>query len=87
MGDDNSNSTDRVMTGIITFIMAFVMVCSAAIPIVSSQINGLTSLVGTTQVPNVLDIAGIQSLLGVGVLLLVIGIVYGVVKKFITSDR
>lgn len=87
MGDDNSNSTDRVMTGIITFILAFVMVCSAAIPIVSSQINGLSDLIGTTQAPNVLDIAGYQSLLGVGVLLLIVGIVYGVVKKFITNDR
>ena len=87
MGDNDSNSTDRIMTGIITFILAFVLVCSAAIPIVSSQINGLSDLIGTAQNPNVIDIAGIQSLLAVGILLLVIGIIYGVVKKFITTDR
>ena len=75
------------MTGIITFILAFVLVCSAAIPIVSSQINSLSDLIGTAQTPNVIDIAGIQSLLAVGILLLVIGIIYGVVKKFITTDR
>lgn len=67
-----------------TFIIAFVMICSAAIPIVSSQINGLTALKSTTQV---IDIDGIQSLLVVGITLLVIGVVYGVVKKFILNDR
>lgn len=87
MGENDSNSTDRVMTGIISFILAFVLVCSAAIPIVSSQINSLSDLIGTTQNPNVIDIAGIQSLLAVGILMLVIGIIYGVVRRFITSDR
>lgn len=67
-----------------TFIIAFVMICSAAIPIVSSQINGLSSLNVQGQV---IDISGIQSLLVVGITLLVIGVVYGVVKKFILNDR
>lgn len=67
-----------------TFIIAFVMICSAAIPIVSSQINGLSSLDVQGQV---IDISGIQSLLVVGITLLVIGVVYGVVKKFILNDR
>lgn len=83
MGDEKG-STDKVMSGIMTFIIAFVMICSAAIPIVSSQINGLSSLNVQGQV---IDISGIQSLLVVGITLLVIGVVYGVVKKFILNDR
>lgn len=84
MGDEKG-STDKVMSGIMTFIIAFIMICSAAIPIVSSQINGLSSLADIQG--QVIDISGIQSLLVVGITLLVVGVVYGVVKKFILNDR
>lgn len=69
-----------------TFIISFVMICSAAIPIVSSQINNLSSLDGE-DISQVLDIAGIQSLLAIGITMLILGVVYGVVKKFILTDR
>ena len=87
MGESGTNSTDKVVGGIMTFIIAFVMICSAAIPIVSGQINGLSALIGTDSVPQVIDIAGIQSLLVVGIILMVLGVIYGVVRKFILSDR
>lgn len=76
---------DTFLNGLILLLVSVVVLCSAVIPVVSSQINGLSSLISDS---NVLDISGYQTLLGVAILMTILGLVIGIIKLFTTkSDR
>lgn len=81
MGD----KMDTFLNGLILLLVSVVVLCSAVIPVVSSQINGLSSLISDS---NVLDIGGYQTLLGVAILMTILGLVIGIIKLFTAkSDR
>lgn len=82
MGD----KMDTFLNGLILLMVSVVVLCSAVLPVVSSQINGLSGLIGAD---NVLDIASFQSLLGVAILMTILGLVIGIIKMYISgrSDR
>jgi len=82
MGD----KMDTFLNGLILLLVSVVVLCSAVLPVVSSQINGLSSLIDAD---NVLDIASFQSLLGVAILMTILGLVIGIIKMYISgkSDR
>lgn len=76
---------DTFLNTLLLLLVSIVVLCSAVIPVVSSQINGLSSLISDT---NVLDIANFQTLLGVAIVLTILGLVMGIVKSFTgKSDR
>lgn len=76
---------DTFLNGLILLLVSVVVLCSAVIPVVSSQINGLSNLISDT---NVLDISGYQALLGVAILMTILGLVIGIIKLFTAkSDR
>lgn len=82
MGD----KMDTFLNGLILLMVSVVVLCSAVLPVVSSQINGLSGLIDAE---NVLDIASFQSLLGVAILMTILGLVIGIIKMYISgrSDR
>ena len=82
MGD----KMDTFLNGLILLMVSVVVLCSAVLPVVSSQINGLSNLIDAE---NVLDIASFQSLLGVAILMTILGLVIGIIKMYISgrSDR
>lgn len=76
---------DTFLNGLILLLVSVVVLCSAVIPVVSSQINGLSGLISDS---NVLDIGGYQTLLGVAILMTILGLVIGIIKLFTAkSDR
>ena len=76
---------DTFLNGQLLLLVSVVVLCSAVIPVVSSQINGLSSLISDS---NVLDIGGYQTLLGVAILMTILGLVIGIIKLFTArSDR
>lgn len=84
MGDDN-DKLNTVINSLIVLIVGVVILCSAAIPVISSQVSGLSSLIGTGQV---LDIATYQTLIGVAVIFAILGLVIGILKMYTSkSDR
>lgn len=82
MGD----KLDTFLNGLILLMVSVVVLCSAVLPVVSSQINGLSDLISAD---NVLDIAGFQALLGVAILMTILGLVIGIIKMYVggRSDR
>lgn len=82
MGD----KMDTFLNGLILLLVSVVVLCSAVLPVVSSQINGLSSLISAD---NVLDIASFQALLGVAILMTILGLVIGIIKMYVggKSDR
>ena len=82
MGD----KLDTFLNGLILLMVSVVVLCSAVLPVVSSQINGLSDLVSAD---NVLDIAGFQALLGVAILMTILGLVIGIIRMYVggRSDR
>lgn len=82
MGD----KMDTFLNGLILLMVSVVVLCSAVLPVVSSQINGLSSLIDDN---NVLQIAQFQNLLGVAILMTILGLVIGIIKLYISgkSDR
>ena len=82
MGD----KMDTFLNGLILLMVSVVVLCSAVLPVVSSQINGLSSLIDDN---NVLQIAQFQDLLGVAILMTILGLVIGIIKLYISgkSDR
>ena len=77
---------DTFLNGLILLLVSVVVLCSAVLPVVSSQINGLSDLVSAD---NVLDIASFQALLGVAILMTILGLVIGIIKMYVggKSDR
>lgn len=76
---------DTFLNGLILLLVSVVVLCSAVLPVVSSQVNGLSSLISAD---NVLDIAGFQALLGVAILMTILGLVIGIIKLFTSkTDR
>ena len=76
---------DTFLNGLILLLVSVVVLCSAVIPVVSSQINGLSDLISAD---SVLDISGYQALLGVAILMTILGLVIGIIKLFVSkSDR
>lgn len=76
---------DTFLNGLILLLVSVVVLCSAVLPVVSSQINGLSSLISSD---NILDIAGYQAMLGVAILMTILGLVIGIIKLFTKSgDR
>ena len=82
MGD----KMDTFLNGLILLLVSVVVLCSAVLPVVSSQINGLSDLISAD---NVLDIAGFQALLGVAILMTILGLVIGIIKMYVggKTDR
>lgn len=82
MGD----KMDTFLNGLILLLVSVVVLCSAVIPVVSSQINGLSDLISAE---NVLDISSFQALLGVAILMTILGLVIGIIKMYVggKSDR
>lgn len=82
MGD----KMDTFLNGLILLLVSVVVLCSAVLPVVSSQINGLSDLISAD---NVLDIASFQALLGVAILMTILGLVIGIIKMYVggKSDR
>lgn len=83
MGDDNSK-LDTVINSMVVLIVGTVILCSAAIPVISSQVGGLSDLIGPDQV---LDIATFQTLIGVALIMAILGLVIGILKMYTKSDR
>lgn len=82
MGEDK---LDTVLNSLIVLIVGVVVLCSAAIPIISSQVGGLSNLIGDGQI---LDIATYQTLIGVAVIFAILGLVIGILKMYTAkSDR
>lgn len=82
MGEDK---LDTVLNSLIVLIVGVVVLCSAAIPIISSQVGGLSDLIGDGQI---LDIATYQTLIGVAVIFAILGLVIGILKMYTAkSDR
>lgn len=75
MGDKLSNIIDSSVAAIVGIIM----VASAVIPIAVSQIVSLQTITDY-------DTATFQSLLGVAVMMVIIGLIIGVVRYFTRSD-
>lgn len=77
---------DTFLNGLILLLVSVVVLCSAVIPVVSSQINGLSDLISAE---NVLDISSFQALLGVAILMTILGLVIGIIKMYVggKSDR
>ena len=77
---------DTFLNGLILLLVSVVVLCSAVLPVVSSQINGLSDLISAD---NVLDIASFQALLGVAILMTILGLVIGIIKMYVggKSDR
>ena len=77
---------DTFLNGLILLLVSVVVLCSAVLPVVSSQINGLSDLISAD---NVLDIASFQALLGVAILMTILGLVIGIIKMYVggQSDR
>lgn len=79
MGDD---PTDRIVSMVLAFIIGIIMVASVAIPIAISQINSIKLIPDISES----DLTMYTSLLGVAILMVIIGLVYGVVR-YMRSDR
>lgn len=77
---------DTFLNGLILLMVSVVVLCSAVLPVVSSQINGLSDLISAD---NVLNITQFQGLLGVAILMTILGIVIGIIKMYVSgkSDR
>lgn len=77
---------DTFLNGLILLMVSVVVLCSAVLPVVSSQINGLSDLISAD---NVLNISQYQGLLGVAILMAILGIVIGIIKLYVSgkSDR
>lgn len=74
----------------VVMIVGAVILCSAVIPIVSDQVASLSDLIpsGEDAGDQVLDIATYQTLIGVAILMLIIGMVIGIIKMYTSrSDR
>lgn len=71
---------DTFLNGLILLLVSVVVLCSAVLPVVSSQINGLSDLISAD---NVLDIASFQALLGVAILMTILGLVIGIIKMYV----
>ena len=83
MGDDNSK-LDTVINSMIVLIVGVIILCSAAIPVISSQVSFLDSLASTS----LLDIQTYEVLIGVAILMVIIGLVIGIIKMYTgKSDR
>ena len=83
MGDDNSK-LDTVINSMIVLIVGVIILCSAAIPVISSQVSFLDSLASTS----LLDIQTYEVLIGVAILMAIIGLVIGIIKMYTgKSDR
>lgn len=89
MGDNNGSSgedrIDKVVMSIVALIIGVVLIASAAIPIISSQVNGLSDLKNVTG--QVLDISMFQTLIGVTVVLAILGLIIAVVRGYTKGDR
>ena len=84
MGDDN-DKLNTVINSLIVLIVGVVILCSAAIPVISSQVGGLKKLIVDGQV---LDIVTYQTLIGVAVIFAILGLVIGILKMYTAkSDR
>lgn len=77
---------DTFLNGLILLMVSVVVLCSAVLPVVSSQINGLSDLISAD---NVLNISQYQGLLGVAILMVILGLVIGIIKLYVSgkSDR
>ena len=77
---------DTFLNGLILLMVSVVVLCSAVLPVVSSQINGLSDLISAD---NVLNISQYQGLLGVAILMCILGLVIGIIKLYVSgkSDR
>lgn len=75
MGDKLSNIIDSSVAAIV----GIVMVASAVIPVAVSQIVSLQTITDY-------DTATFQSLLGVAVIMVIIGLIVGVIRYFTKSD-
>jgi len=77
---------DTFLNGLILLMVSVVVLCSAVLPVVSSQINGLSDLISAD---NVLNISQFQGLLGVAILMTILGLVIGIIKLYVSgkSDR
>lgn len=85
MGSEGDSKLDTVVNSIVVLIVGTVMLCSAAIPLVSAQIGGLSNL---ENVPEALDILSIQNLMVVALIFAILGLVIGIVKMYTArSDR
>lgn len=81
---------DIVIGSMVVMIVGAVILCSAVIPIVSDQVASLSDLIpsGKDAGDQVLDIATYQTLIGVAILMLIIGMVIGIIKMYTSrSDR
>lgn len=77
---------DTFLNGLILLMVSVVVLCSAVLPVVSSQINGMSDLISAD---NVLNISQYQGLLGVAILMVILGLVIGIIKLYVSgkSDR
>lgn len=75
---------DIVIGSMVVMIVGAVILCSAVIPIVSDQVASLSDLIpsGEDAGDQVLDIATYQTLIGVAILMLIIGMVIGIIKMY-----
>lgn len=83
MGDDN-DKLNTVINSMVVLIVGVVILCSAAIPVISSQLDGLADLSQTS----LLDITTMETLIGVAVIFAILGLVIGILKMYTAkSDR
>ena len=79
---EGEDKIDKVVISIVALIIGVVLLCSAAIPIISSQVTGLNKITGS-----VLDIATFQTLIGVAVIFTILGLIVVIVRGYTKSDR
>lgn len=80
---EGEDKIDKVVISIVALIVGVVMLCSAAIPIISSQVTGLNDLISGS----VMNIPMLQSLLGVAVVFTILGLIIVIVRGYTKSDR
>ena len=80
---EGEDKIDKVVISIVALIIGVVMLCSAAIPIISSQVTGLNDLISGS----VLNIPMLQSLIGVAVVFTILGLIIVIVRGYTKSDR
>ena len=69
---------DKTINSIITALIAVVLIASAFIPIVISQVDSLTKLADSMEV----DVSMYTSLITVVVVMTIIGIIIGVIRTY-----
>ena len=80
---EGEDKIDKVVISIVALIVGVVMLCSAAIPIISSQVTGLNDLISGS----VMNIPMLQSLIGVAVVFTILGLIIVIVRGYTKSDR